>query len=117
MQRPPWLQWPGFRLSAWLTVALVAMGLPPILNPVAREWTALTSGDPEAVLTAVHRIFNDPSPWWLTAYAVVTEALLVWFTYFSGSARVKDHDKFWVFVVMCFAAISWLQAFAQWAGL
>jgi hypothetical protein len=104
-------------MSAWLTVALVAMGLPPILYPVAREWTALTSGDPEALLAAVHRIFNDPSPWWLTAYAVLTQVLLVGFTYFSKSARAKEYDKFWVFVVMCLAAISWLQAFAQWAGL
>lgn len=116
MQRPPWLRWHGFRLSAWLTVALLAMGLPPVLYPVAREWTPLTSGDPEMLLGAVHRIFNDPSPWWLTVYAAVTQAALVWFTYFSKSARVKEQDKFWVFVVMCLAAISWLQTIAGWIG-
>jgi len=117
MQRPPWLRWQKLRLSWWLTLALLAMGLPPVLNPVLREWTALTSGLPEQMLSAAHRIVNEPSPRWLIMYAAVTQAALVWFTYFSRSPRVQDNDKFVVFLVMCLVAISWLQSVGQWAGL
>lgn len=96
----------------WLTVALLGMGLPSILYPVVREWTALTSGVPEELLAAASRIANEPSPWWLTAYLLMTQALLLWFTYFSRSPRVRDNDRFWVFLVMCVAALSWILTIA-----
>ena len=116
MQRPQWLRWRGFRISAWLTVALLAMGLPPVVTPVVREWAALTSGVPEELIGAAERILRQPTPAWLNAYAAATQVVLVWFTYFSRSPRVKDHDKFAVFLVMCILAVFWLSTIGQWIG-
>jgi hypothetical protein len=33
---------------------------------------------------------------------------LIWFTYFSRSRVVKDHDKFAVFLMLCGAAVGWV---------
>jgi hypothetical protein len=110
------LRWQGFCISAWLTVALLAMGLPPVVAPVAREWAALTSGVPEELIGAAERILRQPTPAWLTVYALATQAVSVWFTYFSRSSKVKDHDKFVVFLVICVAALFWLPTIGQWMG-
>ena len=113
MQRPSWLRWHGFRISAWLTVALLVMGLPSLIvsfvMPLVDALPRLQGGSPDELLLLAHQILTQPSPAWLNVYALVTQVLLVWFTYFSGSPHVKEHDKFWVFVAMCFAALGWLQ--------
>ena len=120
MQRPSWLRWHGFRISAWLTVALLVMGLPSLIvsfvMPLVDALPRLQGGSPDELLLLAHQILTQPSPAWLNGYALVTQALLAWFTYFSGSPRVKDCDKFAVFVVMCVAALSWLLTIAQWIG-
>jgi hypothetical protein len=105
-------------MSAWLTIALTIMGLPWLLvsftMPLMRALPRLQEEGPVAAFRVAHEILNQPSPTWLVAWAVVSQALLVSFTHYSGSPRVREHDKFWVFVVMCFAAVSWLQTIGQW---
>jgi hypothetical protein len=112
MQRPVWLRWQKIRLSLWLTVFLLAMGLPSIMLPLVREGPRLVSGSPDEPLRLVHRVLSDPTPPWLIAYALVTQSILIWFTYFSRNAKVKDSDRFVVFLVLCLVAIGWLQTIA-----
>jgi len=104
-------------MSAWLTVALTVLGLPWLLvsfaMPLMRALPRLQEEGPDEAFHVAHQILNEPSPPWLVAWALVTQALLVSFTYYSGSPHVKEHDKFWVFVVMCLAAVSWLQTIWQ----
>jgi hypothetical protein len=116
MQRPAWLRWQPVRLSLWLTLFLLAMGLPSIVLPLVREGPRLVSGSPDEPLRLVHRVLSDPTPPWLIAYALGTQGLLAWFTYFSGNAKVTDSDRFVVFLVLCLAAIGWLQTIAAALG-
>jgi len=120
MQRPSWLRWHGFRISTWLTVVLLIMGLPSLMVsfvvPLVDALPRLQEGSLDEPLRLAHQILTQPSPAWLNIYAMVTQALLLWFTYFSRSPRVKDCDKFAVFVVMCVAALSWLLTIGQWMG-
>jgi hypothetical protein len=90
------------------------MALPSLLLPLVREGSRLFEGSLEEPLRLAHRMVGEPSPPWLVGYLLATQALLVWFTYFSRSARVKDSDKFAVFLLMCVAAISWFETLAQW---
>jgi hypothetical protein len=97
------------------------MGMPSFVvlfvKPLMLALPRLVGASPQEVLQIAHEMLNAPSPAWLNAYALVTQGLLVWFSYFSRSPRVKEHDKFWVFVAMCFAAGGWLQTALTWAGL
>ncbi len=121
MQRPPWLHWQKLRLSLWLTVALLLVGLPSLIvlfvMPLVQALPRLQEGSPDEALRLAHEMVSAASPAWLNVYALLTQAGLVWFTYFSGSRRVKDGDKFVVFLVMCIAAVSWLMTISQWAGV
>src|SRR5262249_48209459 len=118
--RPTWLRWQGFRMSTWLAVALTVMGLPwlvfSFMMPLLRVLPRLQEGSLEDPLRLAHQIVSEPSPPWMIVWAFVTQSLLVGFTYYSGSPHVKGQDKFWVFVAMCFAAVSWVQTILQWVG-
>jgi hypothetical protein len=121
MRHPAWLRWHGFQISAWLTVVLLIIGLPALMVsfvlPIVDALPRLQESSPDELLRLAHQILTRPSPAWLNVYVLVTEALLVWFTYFSGSPRVRDCDKFVVFVVMCVQALSWLGTLGLWVGL
>src|SRR5262249_10126364 len=121
MQRPSWLRWHGFRMSTWLAVAFLVMGLPWLVvsftMPLLRVLPKLQAGSFEDSLRLVNQTMNQPSARWLLAWAFVTQALLVSFTFYSGNSHVKEQDKFWVFVAMCLAAVSWLQLILTWAGV
>lgn len=97
------------------------MGMPSLIvlfiQPLTVALPGLVGASPQDILRWVHQTLNAPSPLWLNLYALATQATLFWFTYFSGSPRVKDHDKFWVFVAMSFAVLGWLQTSLTWIGL
>jgi hypothetical protein len=44
---------------------------------------------------------------------LLLSATLIWFTYFSRSPRVKDSDKFVVFVMFCGAAVGYVVLFVR----
>ena len=97
------------------------MGMPSLvvlfIQPLTLALPRLVGASPQDLLQWVHATLNAPSPAWLNVYALITQALLVWFTFFSRSPLVKDHDKFWVFIAMCFAVLGWLQTILTWMGL
>ena len=45
---------------------------------------------------------------------LVLQAALIWFTYFSKSSLVRDHDKFAVFLMFCGAAVGGVILLARW---
>src|SRR5882724_9401041 len=91
MQRPAWLRWQKIQLSPWLVAAMLVTGLVPVGYLVGRDWLRLISGSPEELERFIREITYAPSPA-LIVYALVAQGLLLWFTYFSGSARVRQSE-------------------------
>lgn len=56
-----------------------------------------------------NRLLTQPPSHDYLAAAIAATILLIWFTYFSGSRHVKDHDRFAVFLMLCGAAVGWIR--------
>ena len=115
MQRPAWLRWQKIQLSPWLVAAMLVTGLVPVGYLVGRDWLRLSSGSPEELERFIREITYAPSPA-LIVYALVAQGLLLWFTYFSGSTRVRQSDKFAVFLMLTGSAIGWVLTILRWAA-
>jgi hypothetical protein len=68
----------------------------------------LSVGQPGSSLSLDHvarELYSQKRAPLMIAYGLLSELLLIWFTYFSGNYRVRDHDKFSVFLMLCGSAV------------
>ena len=108
MRRPEWLHWQPIRLSAWLWVFLYISALPPIgyLLVVTRRPLSPFSGI--GLSRLAREFYSLPRLPVVIVYSVASQLLLIWFTYFSGSPRVREHDKFSVFMMTAAYVSAWV---------
>jgi hypothetical protein len=95
----PWLTWQRIQFSPWLVTYLFFMGLCPLFVATIYEWRVRGRGFHEAYFTFFAN-YQHPSVA-VILYWVSTTAFLIWFTYFSKNSRVKNHDRFTVFLMLC----------------
>ena len=101
MKRPPWLRWQAIRFSPWLVAYLVFWSLVAWVLPVLLEWHKVGGSFGQAYWTYSQRMSETgPTPY-LYFSGLAGTVFLTWFTYFSQSLRVKDHDRFAVFLMLC----------------
>jgi hypothetical protein len=82
------------------------VGFSPLLIAVLFEWRLRGGAFLEAYAAMVLK-YQSPSIA-VILYWILATLFLVWFTYFSRSPRVKDHDKFAVFLMLCGAVVGWM---------
>jgi hypothetical protein len=105
---PSWLRWQPIRFSPWLILYVIATGLPPLLGPVFLEWRRQGGEFWRAYETWGRRMTTQPPSVFFILYFLIGTGFLVWFTYFSRSPRVKDHDRFAVLLMLCGASVGWV---------
>lgn len=105
LKRPSWLRWQKGPASLWLDIYIAAAAIPAMLVPILVEQRRLGSDFKTAFLRWLDVIAtNGPTTYdyLITAVFVIS---LGWFTYLSDSPRVKERDKFYVFLMFCGGAI------------
>jgi hypothetical protein len=106
--RFPWLRWQPIRFSPWLKVSLLVTGLLYVLVPVFLEWQRDGGSFSRAYQTWGQQVTTQPPSLFSILYSLIATGVLVWFTYFSRSPRVKDHDRFAVLLMLCGASVGWV---------
>ena len=105
--RPVWLRWQPIRFSSWLVATVFGWGILYTGLLIAPYWRSNDGDLIKLYFAAVKvRVARGPSAIEV-ALSVLLTAGLFWFTYFSKNSRVKDHDKFAVFLMFCGAAAGW----------
>jgi len=102
MPRPEWLHRQPIRFSPWVWIFCVASAMPLV------AYLALSAGLPWSSLSLDHvtrELYSQKRAPTMIAYGLLSELLLIWFTYFSGNHRVRDHDKFSVFLLLSGSAV------------
>jgi len=106
MRFPSWLRRQSIRFSPWLLLYFLLVGVLPFFSAVLLEWRRRGGTLAQAYFAWVAN-YQLPSAA-VISYWFAGVGLLVWFTYFSKNARVKDHDKFVVFLMLCGAVGGWI---------
>ncbi len=108
-KRPSWLRWQKENLSVWLHVYLIVTIIPAALIPILIEQRRLGSDFKTAFVAWVDQLAKrGPTTYdYLLSAAILI--FLGWFTYFSNSPRVKDSDKFYVFLLFCISTLGAVQ--------
>ncbi len=101
----PWLRLQPLRMSPWLLAWILFEFLAVLLPPICFEWTRNGHDWAKAFLAAGQQRARGV----LTPLDIALAGLLtppfIWFTYFSNNKRVRDSDKFAVFLMFCGAGL------------
>ena len=112
-ERPLWLHWQPIRFNPWLGVTLLAMWILYMVLSIAPYWTA-NNWDLMKAFFAPMQAGHTSGPTMIELVLFLPLAAgLVWFTYFSKSTLVKDHDRFTVFLMLCGAGGGWIVTFVR----
>jgi hypothetical protein len=103
---PVCLRWQSIRFSPWLLLYFLLVGVCPFLSAVLLEWRRRGGPLGQAYFAWVANYQSAAAA--VILYWLAGVGFLVWFTYFSKNARVKDHDKFAVFMMLCGAVGGWI---------
>lgn len=105
MRRPSWLRWQAVTLSPWLLVTILLGWILYLALTVGPYWSQSGGAFLRAyVASTQHHSMYGPSVLEIVL-SLLLAAGLIWFTYFSKSPRVRDSDKFVVFLMLCGAAV------------
>jgi len=108
-KRPSWLRWQKERLSLWLHVYLVVTIIPVALIPILIEQHRLGSAFKTAFDAWVDQLAKRGPTTYDYFLSAAILILLGWYTYFSKSPRVKESDKFYVFLLFCIGTLGTVQ--------
>jgi len=98
-----WLRWQPIRFSPWLTAYIILAWLVVIIVPGLIMWQGSNETFTEALNQGLTSGNRSSAPWLVVSAVLI--GWLVWFTFFSGSKRVRDQDKFSVLLMLCGGAV------------
>jgi hypothetical protein len=108
MRRPSWLRWQAVTFSPWLLVTILLGWILYLALTVGPYWSQSGRAFWRAyVASAEHHSMYGLSVLEIVLWLLLT-ATLIWFTYFAKNPRVKDSDKFAVFLMLNGAAVGWI---------
>jgi len=107
-----WLRWQPIKFSPWLLFYLLFVFISVWLIEGFHE-QFLHGGTLSAAFSRI-RFQRPAAPFMLYfVYGGLANLFLLWFTFFSRSPRVKDHDKFAVFLMLSGALVGWIILLAR----
>lgn len=112
-ERSSWLHWQPIRFSPWLMTTVIVVWIFYMVLFVAPYWQASGGDFNRAFVAAMQARQAGPRAIEIEL-TFAFQAGLIWFTYFSKSNSVKDHDKFAVFLMLCGAAVGGVILLVRW---
>jgi cell division protein FtsW (lipid II flippase) len=104
LTRPRWLRLQPLNISPWLTTYIFAAFALYLLTLFAPAWKGTPS-----LSQLIERVGEEQTSgklyWQQAVFAAPVWIVFLWFTYYCGSKRVRDSDKFLVFLMFCVAAL------------